>query len=846
MSCLAFLAFGYLWGLSALFGFRGAAIFNREEADGTLYRVLATKRGGELLLRRKVKGLWRLFRILFVPYAILVLVQAFTMMHGAGGAGRSLDALAVAVYVLSAIPAFLVALPMFAWFGIWMGVASPTFFCAFWRTFALIAAWMGASWAACVWLDLGPAIFFVSPAAAALIPDLAMFLEDSCGKEGALVLLLCLAVYFVLQIAILEWFHGRCLARLRPVRKAPLPRPRRQTEASPPLPILAASVRPRQSAWTAPEAPEPIPAEPPDPRRAGLPLLAKELSELAARKRTYILRVVYAILLFGGFILFLRGRIVIAAGDAKTMVGTGTAYFEFLAGLQFAGIFLFFPAMAAGALSGERERGSLDLLKLCGLTPSQIVLQKLGGHLVPILSFLVLALPALAVGYSFGGLSPARLASGAYLLVLAAVQTGALAMAASALGRNPSQSLIAVFGMGAAFHLFPPLFFLFFSRFLRRPGVFLVLAAILTLVCIECFGGWCWFPPVLFSESAGGQDGVFFRSLPALLSIPVFLAFARLSIGEATAPISVSREQRLSREEAQIFSFRPYLMFLGSLSKRLRGVPVSEGGALPERRPVTWREIRRLSRGPLRLATLPAYGLAALAFANVAAEWTFGGGGYEAGTLSRFVYILWAVVALQSILVGASLLRSERAEQSLEVLLSTPLRGRDIVLQKMAGVYRLLSFFLLPYGFVLANEMLLEWKGNGPWIGFAAFLMSFLALPIHAGLLLWFSAWAGIRLRPASRAIPAVFAVACIWLGLPWIVAGLTGANRFPWDEWTFQNPFLFLQRVEELPRTLSTTGPWAFGHLCLHVFLLAMFRELCLRAADRRLALTSPKESAA
>ena len=104
MSCLAFLAFGYLWGLSALFGFRGAAIFNREEADGTLYRVLATKRGGELLLRRKVKGLWRLFRILFVPYAILVLVQAFTMMHGAGGAGRSLATQLEASATWTAIP----------------------------------------------------------------------------------------------------------------------------------------------------------------------------------------------------------------------------------------------------------------------------------------------------------------------------------------------------------------------------------------------------------------------------------------------------------------------------------------------------------------------------------------------------------------------------------------------------------------------------------------------------------------------------------------------------------------------------------------------------------------------
>ena len=41
-------------------------------------------------------------------------------------------------------------------------------------------------------------------------------------------------------------------------------------------------------------------------RRAGFPLLAKELAEQAARRRTYIVRILYAVLLFLIFAVFLR------------------------------------------------------------------------------------------------------------------------------------------------------------------------------------------------------------------------------------------------------------------------------------------------------------------------------------------------------------------------------------------------------------------------------------------------------------------------------------------------------------------------------------------------------------
>ena len=132
-------------------------------------------------------------------------------------------------------------------------------------------------------------------------------------------------------------------------------------------------------------------------RRSPLPLLTKDLTELAARKRSYIFRVVYALALFAAFLLFFQSTLPRSVPNLLYILGSGRQMFEFLIIMQFFGVFIFLPAMMSGVLTYEKERDSLSLLFLTRLRPWEIVLQKYLGRLVPMFTFLLLSLPLLAV-----------------------------------------------------------------------------------------------------------------------------------------------------------------------------------------------------------------------------------------------------------------------------------------------------------------------------------------------------------------------------------------------------------------------------------------------------------------
>ncbi|MFN5585347.1 MAG: hypothetical protein ACK5DR_08610 [Planctomyces sp.] len=87
-----------------------------------------------------------------------------------------------------------------------------------------------------------------------------------------------------------------------------------------------------------------------------LPLLRRELSELSARRRTYVIRVL--------------GAVVIVAG----------------------------------VITMEKERKTLGLLFVTRLSPRVIVLEKPGSRLLPMLTLLLITFPMLAFAYSLGGL----------------------------------------------------------------------------------------------------------------------------------------------------------------------------------------------------------------------------------------------------------------------------------------------------------------------------------------------------------------------------------------------------------------------------------------------------------
>src|SRR6185295_9683946 len=115
----------------------------------------------------------------------------------------------------------------------------------------------------------------------------------------------------------------------------------------------------------------------------------------------------YLLLLSGGVLGFLY---LVRLGMGVIPPTLGSQLFSSLALGAVLLLAFITPALTAGAVSGERERRTLDLLLVTRASPLGLVLGKLAGSLLYVLFLLLAALPAFALVYLYGGVPPRYLA----------------------------------------------------------------------------------------------------------------------------------------------------------------------------------------------------------------------------------------------------------------------------------------------------------------------------------------------------------------------------------------------------------------------------------------------------
>ena len=513
--------------------------------------------------------------------------------------------------------------------------------------------------------------------------------------------------------------------------------------------------------------------------RIGLPLLTKELLEQAARRRTYVIRVLYAVLLFLiGFLLFydiLDRR----SQSAFAVLGRGRQMFDALVGLQFAGIYLFMPTITCGVLTQEKERSSLELLFLTRLGPWTILLEKLLSRLVPMLSFLMMSLPLLAFAYSLGGISQEYFWSGVWLLAVTTLQGGTLALMCSAFFRTTVGAFISTYLLGAAI-LFIPII----TAVLLHEWRLLELDPLLEFVNLAFFSGSrlvrhpadiaaTLFGPFVFFELGrrAGLAEMLIAGLPMLASAASFLVLAR---------VFVLRRAFVPHRNPLLKFFRYLDTVFTSMNERLaRGVIlVSESTTLPEDEPIAWRETAKKSLGTIRylFRVFVALEVPTAAICVLIALYESAG---DIEGASVLLFLIWIIAALLVSVAATSLISGERSHQTLDVLLTSPLTGREIVLQKMRGVRRLITVLLVPFLTVFALEAWWKWefadysRFGQQRLEFSrpAYLMcSLLSVLIYLPLIAWVSLLIGLRVRSQSKAIISAVAAIAIWCIAPFLV----------------------------------------------------------------------------
>lgn len=503
--------------------------------------------------------------------------------------------------------------------------------------------------------------------------------------------------------------------------------------------------------------------------RFGLPLLAKELVEQAARKRTYVLRVLYASLLFAISYLAFYEVWRMSRANPLAVLGHGREIFSVLVGLQFAGIYLFMPAITCGVLTQEKERNSLMLLFLTRLGPWAIVFEKLLSRLITMVCFLLLSLPLLAFAYSLGGISAEYLWSGVWMLGVAMLQMGTLALACSAWFRTTIGAFVSSYLIALSL-FFGPAFAWPVLTWNSTPNSSPLLQSLVTAGVYEYAGQplFLFFAPAQFFSGGTGTADIrvlLLRSVPMLVASLVCVVLAR---------VFVVRRAFVPPGNLVLGFFKQ----VDGLFKRLNNNRVTRGivligdkSSLPDHDPVAWRETTKRSLGRARYLFRIFLAIEAPLTVVCALIATLEGSA-NLEVLSLILFLLWIVATLIVSVSAASLIAGERSHQTLDVLATTPLTGREIVLQKFRGVKRLMSVLCVPF---LTLFLFCAWWRSG--LSSTVFGRSFdpglylvcsaLSVGIYLPLVAWLSFFIGLRVRTQARAIIGSLGAIVGWCVLP-------------------------------------------------------------------------------
>ena len=124
--------------------------------------------------------------------------------------------------------------------------------------------------------------------------------------------------------------------------------------------------------------------------------------------------------------------------------------YELLASIEFIMLLFIMPALTAAAVSGERERQTLDLMLTTLLTPAQIIWGKLLNAL-SVMGLLVLSsFPPISMVLVFGGITWMDLAALLLCYMAVALVAGSMGICFSAVFKRSTLASVVTYGVLAA------------------------------------------------------------------------------------------------------------------------------------------------------------------------------------------------------------------------------------------------------------------------------------------------------------------------------------------------------------------------------------------------------------
>ena len=175
------------------------------------------------------------------------------------------------------------------------------------------------------------------------------------------------------------------------------------------------------------------------------PVLRKELLvKMRGWKSTVLITIYLAILAIVGFFVM---EMSIKSSMTNTLsADTFKAAYTALAVIQFFLIIFIAPALTSGAISGERERQTLDILLSTRLHPRSIILGKLFASISQIILLVFSTLPIFSIIFLFGGITILNLLQLFMFYIIVAITMGSIGVFFSTCIKKTTVSNVITYG----------------------------------------------------------------------------------------------------------------------------------------------------------------------------------------------------------------------------------------------------------------------------------------------------------------------------------------------------------------------------------------------------------------
>ena len=177
------------------------------------------------------------------------------------------------------------------------------------------------------------------------------------------------------------------------------------------------------------------------------PIYLKEIKEGVRTKKLALILLLFngLLALFGLFFFY----VIFDAGSrysGRINYSDILSIYSVIVAVEFALVLFTVPGLTAGAISGEREKQTLDILLTTTLTPLQIVTGKLASSISTMILLAISSFPILALVFSIGGITIFDLFEFLALIIVTAIFIGSIGMFFSTLYKRTTPATVSSYG----------------------------------------------------------------------------------------------------------------------------------------------------------------------------------------------------------------------------------------------------------------------------------------------------------------------------------------------------------------------------------------------------------------